>query len=149
MCHIISVITDETFITLGSKCYYRWDLYYTWVQNVFTDGTFITLGSKCHYRWDLYYTWVQMLLQMGPLLRSGLNAITNGTFITLGFKCYYRWDLYYTWVQLLHLCLLQIAWFVVIFGINTTSDISKFETILKYREWYLQGPRSKFSSGGG
>ena len=30
-----------------------------------------------------------------------------------------------------------IAWFVVIFGINTTSDISKFETILKYHKWYL------------
>ena len=43
-----------------------------------------------------------------------------------------------------------IAWFVAIFGINTTSDISKlsyvisravrlvkFETILKYHEWYL------------
>ena len=43
-----------------------------------------------------------------------------------------------------------IAWFVVIFSINTTSDISKllyvisravrrvkFETILKYHEWYL------------
>ena len=79
-------ITDQTFITLGSKCYYRWDLYnyYAWVQMllqmgpllhlvpVITDGTFITLGSKCYYRWDLYYTWVQMLLQMGPLLHSGL-----------------------------------------------------------------------------
>ena len=45
---------------------------------------------------------------------------------------------------------LVIALFVVIFGINTTSDISKllyvisravrrvkFETILKYHEWYL------------
>ena len=43
-----------------------------------------------------------------------------------------------------------IAWFVVIFAINTTSDISKllcvisgavrrvkFETILKYHKWYL------------
>ena len=43
-----------------------------------------------------------------------------------------------------------IAWFVVIFGINTTSDISKllyvisravrrvkFVTILKYHKWYL------------
>ena len=43
-----------------------------------------------------------------------------------------------------------IAWFVVIFGINTTSDISKlfyiisravrrvkFETIFKYHKWYL------------
>ena len=43
-----------------------------------------------------------------------------------------------------------IAWFVVIFGINTKSDVSKllfvisravrrvkFETILKYHEWYL------------
>ena len=40
-----------------------------------------------------------------------------------------------------------IAWFVVIFGINTTSDILKFsyvavrrvklETILEYHKWYL------------
>ena len=43
-----------------------------------------------------------------------------------------------------------IAWFLAIFGINTTSDISKllfvisravrrvkFETILKYHKWYL------------
>ena len=53
--------SNSTFITLGSKCYYRQDLYYAWVQNVITDGTFITLGSKCYYRWDLYYTWVQLL----------------------------------------------------------------------------------------
>ena len=66
-----------------------------------------------------------MLLQMGPLLHLGPNAITDGTFITLGSKCYYRWDFYYAGVELLALCLLQIAWFVVIFGINTTSDISK------------------------
>ena len=53
--------TNTAFITLGSKCYYRWDLYFTWAQNVITDETFITLGSKCYYRWDLYYTWVQLL----------------------------------------------------------------------------------------
>ena len=29
--------------------------------NVITDGTFITLGSKCYYRWDLYYAWVHLL----------------------------------------------------------------------------------------
>ena len=29
--------------------------------NAITDGTFMTLGSKCYYRWDLYYTWVQLL----------------------------------------------------------------------------------------
>ena len=39
--------------------------------NVTTDWTFITLGSKCYYRWDLFYAWVQMLLQMGPLLHLG------------------------------------------------------------------------------
>ena len=49
-----------------------------------TDVNFITLGSKCYYRWDLYYAWVQMLLQMGPLLRLGPNVIIDGTFITLG-----------------------------------------------------------------
>ena len=67
----------------------------------------------------------------------------------------YLWDL--TWCDSLiqwkiKVCNFTkvIAWFVVIFGINTTSDISKllyvisrtvrrvkFETILKYREWYL------------
>ena len=26
-----------------------------------TDGTFLMLGSKFYYRWDLYYTWVQLL----------------------------------------------------------------------------------------
>ena len=40
-------------------------------QNVITDGTFTTLGSKCYYGWDFYYAWVQMLLQMGPLLHLG------------------------------------------------------------------------------
>ena len=29
--------------------------------NVITDGTFITLGSKSYYRWDLYYAWVHLL----------------------------------------------------------------------------------------
>ena len=27
-----NAITNRTFITLESKCYYRWDLYYTFVQ---------------------------------------------------------------------------------------------------------------------
>ena len=104
MSHIISVITDETFLTFGSNCYYRWTFIMLKSKiNVITDGTFI-------------YAWVQMLLQMGPLLHLGPNvitdgtfitlelgpnAITDGTFITLGSKCYYRWDLYYTWVQML------------------------------------------------
>ena len=55
-----------------------------------TDVNFITLGSKCYYRWDLYYASVQMLLQMGPLLRLGPNVIIDGTFITLG-SIYYAW----------------------------------------------------------
>ena len=29
--------------------------------NVITDGTFITFGSKSYYRWDLYYAWVHLL----------------------------------------------------------------------------------------
>ena len=39
--------------------------------NFITDGTFITLGSKSYYRWDLYYAWVHLLhlclLQPPPL----------------------------------------------------------------------------------
>ena len=58
-----------------------------------TDVNFITLGSKCYYRWDLYYAWVQMLLQMGPLLRLGPNVIIDGTFITLG-SIYYTCAFY-------------------------------------------------------
>ena len=34
-------------------------------------GPLVRLGSKCYYRWDFYYAWVQMLLQMGPLLHLG------------------------------------------------------------------------------
>ena len=40
----------------------------------FTNTAFITLGSKCYYGWDFYYTWVQ-LLQL-CLLQDGLyNAL--------------------------------------------------------------------------
>ena len=32
---------------LGSKCYYGWDFYFACMgPNVITDGTFITLGSN-------------------------------------------------------------------------------------------------------
>ena len=54
------------------------------------------------------------------------------------------------WLKLVRDLVEVIAWFVVIFGINTTSEISKllyvisravrrgkFETILKYHKWYL------------
>ena len=50
---------NTAFITPGSKCYYRKDLYYAWFKNLITDGTFITLA------------WVKMLFQMRPLLRLG------------------------------------------------------------------------------
>ena len=58
-----NVITDRTFITLGFKMLLRMGLLLRLGPNVITDGTFITpaLGSKCYYRWDLYYTWVQLL----------------------------------------------------------------------------------------
>ena len=44
MSHIISVITDETSITLGSKCYYRWDLCYPWVQMLIQMRPSLHLG---------------------------------------------------------------------------------------------------------
>ena len=34
-------------------------------------GLLLCLGSKCYYRWDFSYAWVQILLQMGPLLHLG------------------------------------------------------------------------------
>ena len=36
-------------------------------------GPLLRLGSKCYYGWDFYYSWVQMLLQMGPLLHLCLQ----------------------------------------------------------------------------
>ena len=71
--------------------YYRFEY-----KGNYYESALITPGSKCYYRYDLYYTWVQMLLQAGPLLHLGPNVLTDRTFITLGSKCYYRWDLYYT-----------------------------------------------------
>ena len=51
--------------------------------NVITDGTFIMLGSQCYYRWDLYYAWVQLLhlclVKAGWLLK---NSRTVYTFIS-------------------------------------------------------------------
>ena len=68
------------------------------------------------------------------------------------FHTFYEWGFFKIswlfWSQYIIVCV--IAWFVVTFGINTTSDISKllyvisravrrvkFETILKYHEQYL------------
>ena len=49
--------------------------------NVMTDGTFITLGSKSYYGWDLYYTWVHLLhlcLQQFNILLAYLLAFSYG-----------------------------------------------------------------------
>ena len=51
--------------------FFKFDLYYTWVQMLLQIGPLLRLGSKCYYGWDFYYAWVQMLLQMGPLLHLG------------------------------------------------------------------------------
>ena len=37
----------------------------------------------------------------------------------------------------------SVAWFVVIFGVHTTSDISKFETVLKYHEVFMPNITNK------
>ena len=55
--------TNTAFITLGSKCYYRKDLYYAWFKNLITDR-------------DFYYACM------------GQNVITKETFITLGSSYY-------------------------------------------------------------
>ena len=58
------VITAETFITHKSKCYYS------------------SNGSKCYYRWDLYYTWVQLLhlcLLQPPFAWNEQNRLKPGT----------------------------------------------------------------------
>ena len=51
--------------------FYKYGLYYSWVQMLLQIGPLLRLGSKCYYGWDFYYAWVQMLLQMGPLLHLG------------------------------------------------------------------------------
>ena len=48
-------------------------------------GRLLRLGSKCYYGWDLYYTWVQMLLlQIGPLLHWGTALLSEWS----DFCCY-------------------------------------------------------------
>ena len=46
------------------------DVYYAWVQNVITDGTFITLGSKCCYRSG---TIIALVPSTHPVLVSRIN----------------------------------------------------------------------------
>ena len=78
--------------------------------------------------------WIAFLFQIVPL--SPCMWGCNSFFSIFLLECQFVW---------------VIAWFVVIFGINTMSDISKLllhiilwavrrvklETILKYHEWYL------------
>ena len=51
--------------------FYKYGLYYTWVQMLLQIGPLLRLGSKCYYGWDFYYAWIQMLLRMGPLWHLG------------------------------------------------------------------------------
>ena len=51
--------------------FYKYGLYYTWVQMLLQIGPLLRLGSKRCYGKDNYYAWVQMLLQMGHLLHLG------------------------------------------------------------------------------
>ena len=51
--------------------FYKYGLYYTWVQMLLQIGPLLRLSSKCYYGWEFYYAWVQMLLQMGLLLHLG------------------------------------------------------------------------------
>ena len=74
--------------------FYKYSLYYTWVQMLLQIGPSLRLGSKCYYGWDFYYAWVQMLLQMGPLLHLGplitLVPSTSTSLISAGGKFYPR-----------------------------------------------------------
>ena len=51
--------------------FYKYGLYYTWVQMLLQIRPLLRLSSKCYYGWDFYYAWVQILLQKGPLLHLG------------------------------------------------------------------------------
>ena len=35
--------------------FYKYGLYYTWVQMLLQIGPLLRLGSKCYYGWDFYY----------------------------------------------------------------------------------------------
>ena len=51
--------------------FYKYGLYYNWVQMLLQMRPLLRLGSKCYYGWDFYYAWIQMLLRMGPLWHLG------------------------------------------------------------------------------
>ena len=62
--------------------------------DVITDGTFITLGSKCYYRWDLYYTRVQ-LLHLCLSKDWVIQDISYCLFSSI--QCYIKYNLLYEW----------------------------------------------------
>ena len=69
-----SVLTDRTFIKLGSKCYYRWDLYYTWVQLLHLSPLHSN-PWKLHFLFLLHLTgcqtWIRRLQLKRPWSRAG------------------------------------------------------------------------------
>ena len=56
-------------------------------------GPLLRLGSKCYYRWDFYYAWVQMLLRMGPLLHLGpvITLVPSTTLSALQIYISFLW----------------------------------------------------------
>ena len=69
---LLAIICCWYITSLSIKVnFYKYGLYYTWVQMLLQIGPLLRLGSKCYYGWDFYYAWVQMLLHMGPLLHLG------------------------------------------------------------------------------
>ena len=100
-----------------------------------------TRKGSSHCSWGPNVAQIQTIFakEMGEY--EYLTALSNSVI-------YVSMTTYDTWI----ISIGNIAWFVVIFGINTTSDISKllyvisraairwvkFEAILKYHERYLQ-----------
>ena len=60
--YLLLVIICYWYITgLSISVTFKSTAFITLRSNVITDGTFITVGSKCYYRRDLYYACVQLV----------------------------------------------------------------------------------------
>ena len=123
------------------------ELKWIWFLSLLNSNFRLTLGSGSQLSFEQpgpavpfdYFTWSHRL--------SKRHSLSTTTVL---FRATFTWTIKLKLLLKLPLGSNLSQWFVVIFGINTMSDISKllyvisrtvrrvkFETILKYHKWYL------------
>ena len=121
--------------------FYKYGLYYSWVQMLLQIGPLLRLGLKYYFGWHFHYAWVQMLLQMGTLLHLGpvITLVPSGLYMEGLFSEFYGMRLLtFLWNGLRNDGFLKVREisFDVLFCIFSIFFIKRGYFWLKYGRFY-------------